>query len=60
MVQWGATGTVLVARFFYATGTVLVARFFYTGDIMEMTGLKKEEIEDIRKSMLHESKEDAI
>lgn len=48
MVQWGATGTVLVAR------------FFYTGDIMEMTGLKKEEIEDIRKSMLHESKEDAI
>lgn len=48
MVQWGATGTVLVAR------------FFYTEDIMEITGLKKEEIEDIRKSMLDESKEDAI
>lgn len=31
-----------------------------TEDIMEITGLKKEEIEDIRKSMLDESKEDTI
>lgn len=31
-----------------------------TEDIMEITGLKKEEIEHIRKSMLDESKEDTI
>lgn len=31
-----------------------------TEDIMEITGLKKEEIEDIRKNMLDESKEDTI
>lgn len=31
-----------------------------TEDIMEITGLKKEEIEDIRKSMLDESKEDNV
>ena len=31
-----------------------------TEDVMEITGLKKEEIEDIRKNMLDESKEDTI
>ena len=31
-----------------------------TEDIMEITGLKKEEIEDIRKSMLDDSKKDII